>query len=46
MAYWPTSHLHLPVDVYEKGALLDGYVYDNIDACLADLTAVIQIHLS
>jgi hypothetical protein len=34
------------VDVYDQGALLAGYVYDNIDACLADLTAVIQIHLS
>jgi hypothetical protein len=54
----PTSHdtivngllAHQPfapaVDVYEKGALLAGYVYDNIDACLADLTAVIQTHLS
>jgi hypothetical protein len=34
------------VDVYEQGALLAGYVYDNIDACLDDLTAVIQTHLS
>jgi len=54
----PTSHetivngllAHQPyapaVDVYDRGALLAGYVYDNIDACLADLTAVIQIHLS
>ena len=34
------------VDVYDQGALLAGYAYDNIDACLADLTAVIQTHLS
>ncbi|NNK85508.1 MAG: hypothetical protein HKO91_08165 [Desulfobacterales bacterium] len=33
------------VDVYNRGALLAGYVYDGIDQCLADLTAVIQTHL-
>jgi len=54
----PTSHqtivnallAHPPfapaVDVYDQGALLAGYVYDGIDACLADLTAVIKTHLS
>ena len=34
------------VDVYDKGTLLAGYAYDNIGECLADLTAVIQTHLS
>jgi len=34
------------VDVYDQGALLAGYAYDNIDECLADMTAVIQTHLS
>ena len=33
------------VDVYENGALLAGYVYDSIDACLASITDVIQTHL-
>jgi len=34
------------VDVYDQGALLAGYVYDGIGECLADLTAVVQTHLS
>jgi len=34
------------VDVYDSGALLAGYVYDGIDDCLANLSAVIETHLS
>ena len=34
------------VDVYDQGALLAGYGYEDIDECLAYLTAVIQTHLS
>jgi hypothetical protein len=34
------------VDVYDRGALLAGYVYDGNGECLADLTAVIQTYLS
>jgi hypothetical protein len=33
------------VDVYDQGALLAGYVYDDIGECLAHLTAVIKTHL-
>jgi hypothetical protein len=32
-------------DVYEKGQLLAGYVYNTIDECITDLTKVLQIHL-
>ena len=34
------------LDVYDRGALLAGYVYDGIGECLADMTAVIQTHVS
>ena len=34
------------VDVYDQSALLAGYVYASIDECLANLTEVIQAHLS
>jgi len=44
MPYSPTSHSHPPC-VYDRGALLAGYVYDDIGECLVDLTAVIQTHL-
>jgi len=33
------------IDVYEDGQLLAGYVYNAIDECIANLTAVLQIHL-
>ncbi len=33
------------IDVYEKGELLAGYVYGNIDECVEDLTRVLGIHL-
>ena len=33
------------IDVYEDGQLLAGYVYNTIDECIANLTAVLQIHL-
>jgi hypothetical protein len=33
---------HLPaIDVYQDGALLAGYVYESIDACIASLSDVI-----
>ena len=33
------------IDVYEDGKLLAGYVYNNIDECVGDLTKVLQTHL-
>jgi hypothetical protein len=33
------------IDVYDEGQLLAGYVYNNIDECIGDLTKVLQIHL-
>jgi hypothetical protein len=40
---------HLPctpaVDVYDRGALLAGYVYDSIEDCLSSVEKIIQTHL-
>ena len=40
---------HLPctpaVDVYDRGALLAGYVYDSIEDCLLSIEKIIQTHL-
>ena len=33
------------IDVYDKGQLLAGYMYNTIDECMGDLTRVFQIHL-
>ena len=33
------------IDIYEIGQLLAGYVYNNIDECLDNLTQVLQTHL-
>lgn len=41
---------HLPctpaVDVYDRGALLAGYVYDSIEDCLSSVEKIIQTHLN
>lgn len=33
------------VDVYDRGALLAGYVYDSIEDCLSSVEKIIQTHL-
>ncbi len=33
------------VDVYDRGAMLAGYVYDSIDDCLASMASIIDTHL-
>jgi hypothetical protein len=33
------------VDVYDDGQLLAGYVYNTIDACIGELTKVLETHL-
>ena len=33
------------IDVYDRGELLAGYVYNTIDDCIADLANVLQVHL-
>jgi hypothetical protein len=34
------------IDVYDRGALLAGYVYESIDDCLASITNVIATYLN
>ena len=37
---------HTPaVDVYDKGALLAGYVFETIDGCLAGMSNIVATHL-
>lgn len=33
------------IDVYDRGQLLAGYVYNTADECIADLSNVLQVHL-
>ena len=33
------------IDVYDRGQLMAGYQFENVDACIADLSTVIDRHL-